>query len=994
MIDPHIKQQFLSEVKQAIPERQIYTDSLRTYAWGTDASFYRMTPQVVVRTKNEQEVQAAFKACKKYAIPFTLRAAGTSLSGQSCTDSVLIVAGKGWEQFHLDDDKNAITLQPGITGGRVNNILKPYGRVFPPDPASVGSAMVGGIVVNNASGMNCGVHANSDHMLLSARLILTDGTILDTGDEQSREAFRKSHPEFLKKIEALRDEVRKDADLTARIRYKYSIKNVTGLNLRPLVDYDDPFDIIAHSIVGSEGTLAFLSSVRMKTLHEYPYRASAMVYFQSMEESCKAIVALKQLKADEDDMAMTYENLKVKSAEMLDYLSLQSVDDPVYLNYKKDVDAGRIDGVAKGDYHNLTAVLTETKALTPEGLKANIQEIMDTLSRFNLYGDPVFTDDPKVYGKYWSIRSGIFPAVGGQRPVGSSCLIEDVAFHIQDLPHATVDLQQLIARHGYKDACIYGHAFEGNYHFILNQSFATKEEVERYRNMMEDVVKLVVGKYDGSLKAEHGTGRNMAPFVKYEWGEKAYGVMKQLKRIFDPDNILNPGVIFNDDPDCFIEHLKPLPVLHYDLKPRQEDGDGHLAASTMDEMWQGVEKANRCIECGFCEINCLSCGFTLSSRMRIASQREMLRLRQTGEDPKRLAEMEKAYRYLGEQTCATDGLCATSCPMKINTGDLTHLLRQLFMDQHPEQRAIGQMGANHLGAMKDVVRGALTAASLGRNMLGTTAMKKMCNGLHQLGIPQWSTAMPGAIRNPSQAMLNQQPSELKVVYLSSCINQTMGLTKGAPVKRPLVKETCALLHKAGYEVIFPKNMKTLCCGQIWESKGMTDIADRKTAETEQALYEASEGGRWPVLCDQSPCLHRLKKMVTRVKLYEPAEFILTFLKDRLSFHPTHRPVAIHLTCSTREMGLSDTMLAVARMCTDNVFVPEGIGCCGFAGDRGFSHPELNDWALRSLHGQIAEHHIERGYSNSRTCEIGLEAHAGIPYMSIVYLVNECTEPRS
>ena len=690
MIDPHIKQQFLSEVREVIPERQIYTDSLRTYAWGTDASFYRMTPQIVVRTKNEQEVQAAFKACKKYALPFTLRAAGTSLSGQSCTDSVLIVAGKGWEKYHLDDDTNAITLQPGITGGRVNNILKPYGRVFPPDPASVGSAMVGGIVVNNASGMSCGVHANSDHMMLSARIILTDGTVLDTGDAQSREAFRRSHPEFLKKIEALRDEVRKDADLTKRIRYKYSIKNVTGLNIRPLVAYDDPFDIIAHSIVGSEGTLAFLSNVRMRTLHEYPYRASAMVYFKTMEESCKAIVALKQLKADEDDMAMSQEDLKVKSAEMLDYLSLQSVDDPVFLRYKKDVDEGRIDGVSQGDYHNLTAVLTETKALTPEKLKANIQEIMHTLAGFNLYGDPAFTDAPKVYGKYWSIRSGIFPAVGGQRPVGSSCLIEDVAFHIEDLPHATVDLQELIARHGYKDACIYGHAFEGNYHFILNQSFATKEEVERYRNMMEDVVKLVVGKYDGSLKAEHGTGRNMAPFVKYEWGEKAYGVMKQLKDIFDPDHLLNPGVIFNDDPDCFIEHLKPLPVLHYDLKPRRGEGNSHLAASTMQEMLQGVERANRCIECGFCEINCLSCGFTLSSRMRIASQREMLRLRLTGEDPQRLAEMEREYRYLGEQTCATDGLCATSCPMKINTGDLTHLLRQLFMDQHPEQRAIGQ----------------------------------------------------------------------------------------------------------------------------------------------------------------------------------------------------------------------------------------------------------------------------------------------------------------
>ena len=607
MIDPHIKQQFLSEIRQTIPDRQIYTDSLRTYAWGTDASFYRMTPQVVVRTKNEAEVQAAFKACKKYAIPFTLRAAGTSLSGQSCTDSVLIVAGKGWEKFHLDDDKNAITLQPGITGGRVNNILKPYGRVFPPDPASVGSAMVGGIVVNNASGMNCGVHANSDHMLLSARIILTDGTILDTGDEQSREAFRKSHPEFLKKIEALRDEVRQDSELTKRIRYKYSIKNVTGLNIRPLADYDDPFDIIAHSIVGSEGTLAFLSNVRMRTLHEYPYRASAMVYFKTMEESCKAIVALKQLKADEDDMAMTNEDLKVKSAEMLDYLSLQSVSDPVYLNYQKDVDEGRIEGVAKGDYHNLTAVLTETKALTKEGLKENIRQIMDVLSGFNLYGEPAFTDDPKVYGKYWSIRSGIFPAVGGQRPIGSSCLIEDVAFHIEDLPRATVDLQQLIARHGYKDACIYGHAFEGNYHFILNQSFKSESEVKRYEEMMRDVARLVVEEYDGSLKAEHGTGRNMAPFVKYEWRDKAYEVMKELKAIFDPDGLLNQGVIFNDDPECFIKCLKPLPVLDFDFD-KVPDGGKYLmdpSLSTARETIEQVKRANKCIECGFCEVNCM-----------------------------------------------------------------------------------------------------------------------------------------------------------------------------------------------------------------------------------------------------------------------------------------------------------------------------------------------------------------------------------------------------
>ena len=564
--------QFLADLRQFMPSDRIYTDELRTLGWGTDASFYRQIPKVVLRSDGEAEISKIVGLCRKYKLPFTFRAAGTSLSGQSCTDSVLIVAGKHWEKYEIGDHQDTIKLQPGIVGARVNEILKPYGRVFPPDPASIGSAMVGGIVINNASGMNCGVHANSDRMMVSARIILTDGTVLDTGSEVSREAFRKSHPEFLKKIEALRDKVRADEELASRIRTKYSIKNVTGLNLRPLVAYDDPFDIIAHSMVGSEGTLAFLSEVTMKTLYDYKYKASAMVYFLTMKESCEAVVAMKKLKAGDEDLKMSAENLAVKSAEMLDYMSLNSVDDPVFLQYKKDVDAGKIEGVEPGDYHNLTAILTETKGVTHEQLLEKIEKIKACLGQFKLYIPAEFTEDPAVYGKYWAIRSGIFPSVGGTRPIGTSCLIEDVAFPIESLPEATVKLQKLIADHGYNDACIYGHAFEGNYHFILNQSFADEHEVARYAEMMRDVAKLVVEGYDGSLKAEHGTGRNMAPFVKYEWGEKAYETMKELKAIFDPEGLLNQGVIFNDDPDCFIKCLKPLPVLDYDFASVPDGG--------------------------------------------------------------------------------------------------------------------------------------------------------------------------------------------------------------------------------------------------------------------------------------------------------------------------------------------------------------------------------------------------------------------------------------
>ena len=1005
--------QFLQDIRQFIPSDRVYTDELRTLGWGTDASFYRQIPKVVIRSDGEEEISKIVKACQKYKLPFTFRAAGTSLSGQSCTDSVLIVAGKHWENYEIvnsekgivNSDEMLIKLQPGIVGARVNEILKPHGRVFPPDPASIGSAMVGGIVINNASGMNCGVHANSDRMLISARIILTDGTVLDTGDEASREAFRKSHPEFLKKIEALRDKVRADEQLAARIQKKYSIKNVTGLNLRPLIAYDDPFDIIAHSMVGSEGTLAFLSEVTMKTLKDYPFKASAMVYFMTMKESCEAVVAMKKLKAGDEDLKMSAENLMVKSAEMLDYMSLNSVDDPVFLQYNKDVDAGKIEGVEPGDYHNLTAILTETKGITHEQLLEKIEKIKACLGQFRLYIPAEFTEDPKVYGKYWAIRSGIFPSVGGTRPVGTSCLIEDVAFPIESLPEATVKLQKLIADHGYSDACIYGHAFEGNYHFILNQSFADEHEVARYAEMMRDVAKLVVEDYDGSLKAEHGTGRNMAPFVKYEWGEKAHEAMKELKAIFDPEGLLNQGVIFNDDPDCFIKCLKPLPVLDYDFDS-VPDGGHYLMdpdCSTAHETIEMVKRANKCIECGFCEVNCMSCGLTLSSRMRIAVQREIRELEATGRDPERAAKLRQQYKYYGDQTCATDGLCATSCPMKINTGELTHLIRQLDMNHNHLGYQVGEFAANHMAGIKSGLRVVLDVAHLAHITLGPKLMTNVCRTMNKMGLPLWTTAMPKKKRQPKKSDLTQfiieksiphheehSDSPLKVVYFPSCINQTMGQSKQGGKIHDLVDEVIQLMAKAGYEVIFPEGMERMCCGQIWESKGMLDIADRKSAELEHALWKASEKGKYPVLCAQSPCLHRMRKVMKKMKLYEPAEFIMTYLKDRLDFHPTDQHIALHLTCSTRLMGVDKDMIALAKLCSNNVYLPEGVGCCGFAGDRGFTFPEMNSYGLRKLRPQIEKNHIEVGYSNSRTCEIGLETNTGIPYMSIVYLVNTCT----
>ena len=924
---------YLHEISGFIPDERIYTDDLRLLTWGTDAGFYRLIPQIVVRSMNEDEVSRLLALADKHNLPVTFRAAGTSLSGQSISDSILIVAGKHWEKYSISEDLETITLQPGIIGERVNQILKPFGRKFAPDPASVKSAMVGGIVMNNASGMNCGTHANSDKMLLTARIVFADGTILDTSSEQSKEDFRKSKPGFIEKIEQLRDYVQADEPFLSRILHKYSIKNVTGLNILPLAIYRDPFDIITHLLVGSEGTLAFLSEFTMKTGKDYPFKASAMLYFNDIKEACRAVVAMKKG--------------PVMGAELLDKKSLESVNDPT----------GR----------GLTAVLTETMANTKEELYSQIKQIEDILSAFKTAVPVKFTDKEEEYAPYWAIRSGIFPSVGGTRKPGTTTLIEDVAFHIEDLPEATADLQQLLEKHGYPDACIYGHALEGNYHFIINQSFDTREQVAQYESLMNEIKTLVVDKYDGSLKAEHGTGRNMAPFVQYEWGEKAFALMKEIKSLFDPKNLLNPGVIFNDDPHCHIRHFKPMPLTN--------------------------EHVDKCIECGFCEVNCLTAGFTLSSRQRIVAQREITRIKNIPEQQERLKRLKKQYAYAGNDTCAGDGLCATSCPMNINTGHLTHDLRAELLPQDSIGYQLGMWTANHFAGVKAMLRPVLTLADTAHSIIGTRNMTALAKGLRSVSgnsIPLWTSAMPKAYTPKATGSLK---SELKVVYFPSCLNQTMGTAHSSPDHTPLVDKTVALLEKAGYEVIFPSNMNKLCCGTIWESKGMPEIADRKAAELEEALYIATENGRYPVLCDQSPCLYRMRNTMKSVKLYEPAEFILTFLCDKLEFTPIKQPVAIHITCSMKKMKLEKQLIALAGLCSEKVLVPEEVGCCGFAGDKGFTHPEVNAYALRKLRPQLEKAGIEVGYSNSRTCEIGLTTNSDIPYLSIVYLVDQCTKQK-
>jgi D-lactate dehydrogenase len=940
---PDRYQQFLKDIGGLIAPGRVFTDPLRTLAYGTDASFYRLIPKVVVKADSEAEVAAILKAAGRRGIPVTFRAAGTSLSGQAVSDSVLVVAGGSWNRCEILDGGERIRLGPGVVGGHANRCLAPYGRKIGPDPASINAAMVGGIAANNASGMCCGTAQNSYRTVAGMRLLLADGTALDTADPLSRRALCSSHPRLIEALGQLGREVRADAALAERIRRKYKIKNTTGYSLNALVDFEDPIDILLHLMIGSEGTLGFISEITYRTVVEHPAKASALMIFADMQNACSAAAILR--------------GQPVAAVELMDRAAMRSVENkagmPAYLK-------------ALGP--QTAALLVETRAFEAAELADNIAGVAASLGRLDFVRPLEFTDRSAEYTALWNIRKGLFPAVGAVRETGTTVIIEDVAFPIGRLAEATLRLQDLLERYRYAEAIIFGHALEGNLHFVFTQDFGRPAEVDRYRAFMDEVCEMVVRDYDGSLKAEHGTGRNMAPFVGLEWGPEGLAVMRRIKSIFDPRNLLNPGVIINPNPRAHLENLKPLPA----------------ADPILD----------KCIECGFCEVNCPSKNLTLTPRQRIVIQREIARLRAACENPQRLAALEKGYRYPGEATCAADGLCATACPVEINTGEHTKHLRAETAS--PAARRAAAFVAARFARTAAAARNGLKLAAAAQRLLGPARMEAAASAARRLTgnrLPHWTRHMPCGVDGP-RPQPHASGRALKAVYFPSCISRTMGPAMGDPERDPLHAVTVRLLEKAGYEAVFPRNLESLCCGTPFESKGFFGEADAKAAELEEALLEASGGGRLPVLVDTSPCLYRMKKVMDgRLGLYDPVAFTQDFLLGRLRLTPAAETVAYHHTCSSLKMGLEARALALAKALAAEVVVPDLVGCCGFAGDRGFSHPELNASALEHLRPGLAGR-CTAGYSTSRTCEIGLSAHSGIYYRSVLYLIDRCSRPRA
>ncbi len=954
------------QIKSALADRiaanRVLIRPIDLIAYASDASFYRLIPKAVIQAQSIEEIQALFAFSQQMQIPMTFRAAGTSLSGQSVSDGLLVEVARHWRELRVEEGGRKIRVQPGVIGARANLALAAYGAKIGPDPASIATCTLGGILSNNSSGMCCGVEQNAYHTLQSMKFMLPSGTVIDTSLADADQQFHAREPLLARGVLDLKAHLESNAALRERVRSKYRMKNTTGYSLNAFLDFDKAVDIFQHVMIGSEGTLAFIAEAVLNTVPDLPVKYTGLLLFPDLYAAAASIVPLRQAGA--------------KALEIMDRASLRSVETQSGIPASiRTLPAGA------------AGLLAEFQS-AQESERTELEKVAaEAVGGLHLYEPAEFTHHAAEQALLWKIRSGMFPSVGSVRKSGTTVIIEDVAFPVEHLADAAQDLTVLFGKHQYDDGIIFGHAKDGNLHFVITQSFNNQAVIDQYARFIDDVVKLVVERYDGALKAEHGTGRNMAPFVETEWGSDGYEIMRRLKALADPHNLLNPGVIINPDRQAHLANLKQLPSVEPEI--------------------------DKCIECGYCESKCPSRELTLTPRQRIVVRREMARLQEGNNSAappfspgfgervgnKELYDaLDREFPYMALDTCATDGMCATACPVSIDTGQLVKRFRNVRASAGAHEWAARI--AKHFAFTERMLRWSLRLGHATEKLIGAEGMRGLTRAMKSVMGDSFSEWMPDTPYAAGPVPRTERAGA-QAVYFPSCISRVMGRLPGEPKDASLMEVTVEVARRAGVPVFIPSDVVGICCGTPFSSKGFSRAHAIAINAAVERCWQWSGEGKVPIVIDTSPCTYGFRtgrgqlteenqQRFDSMTFLDAIEFVHDELLPRLAVKTKSRSVALHPVCSVTKMGIGAKLENIARACSEQTTVPADAGCCGFAGDRGFLFPELTQSATRLEAAEVNAKGPDECYSSSRTCEIGMTRATGQVYRSYMYLLEKAT----
>ncbi|MFG1965440.1 FAD-binding and (Fe-S)-binding domain-containing protein [Nonomuraea sp. NPDC049028] len=926
----------LSAVEAAVPgiARTRASDRL---GMAHDASHYLLTPQAVLVPESAEQVAALLRT----GLPLTFRSGGTSLSGQGVSEHLLVDTRRHFRGIEVLDGGARVRVQPGVVLRQVNARLAPYGRKLGPDPASESACTIGGVVANNSSGMTCGTHANTYQTLESMTLVLPSGTVIDTGAPDADERLRALEPALAEGLERLRDRVRGNPDSVGRVTAQFSLKNTMGYGLNSFLDHSSPAQILAHLAIGSEGTLGFVAEAVLRTVPAHPLAATGLLVFPTLRQAMAAMPDL---------VAATPAAVELLDAESLRVAQTDPKADEVL----------RTLAVAEH-----AALLIEWQEADPDLLAERERAAEELFPRLALSAPARLSRQAGGRAALWHIRKGLYASVAGARPSGTTALLEDVAVPVPALADLCDELIALFSEHRYERSVIFGHAKDGNLHFMLNERFDT--DLERYADFTEDMVRAVLAR-GGTLKAEHGTGRVMAPFVRRQYGDELYEVMREVKRLCDPAGALNPGVVLTDRDDAHLRDLKAVVTVEPEV--------------------------DRCVECGYCEPVCPSRDLTTTPRQRIVLRRELAAAQAAG-DHELARRLEEEYGYDAVDTCAVDGMCATACPVLINTGDLTKRLRG---ERHGRLAQKGwKAAAKHWSGVTGALDLALDTAKAVPPLLPEAASRAARSVTGSEAVPGWTRDLPrgGKRRRPDPV------ENADAVYVPSCLNTLFAPADGGP---GVMDAFTRLAARAGVRLHVPEGIGGLCCGTPWSSKGYTDGHDlmaRRVADTlleatglEATGLKASGQGRIPVVSDAASCtegFHRLTDSLGQdLRVLDAVAFTAEHLLPRLTVLRRRPSLALHPTCSSTRLGLDAAITRIAEAVAERVVVPDGWQCCAFAGDRGLLHPELTASATHAEAAAVRAGDFAAHASVNRTCELGLTRATGRPYHHLLELLDQAT----
>ncbi|WP_314617942.1 FAD-binding and (Fe-S)-binding domain-containing protein [Streptomyces stackebrandtii] len=936
------------ELAELLGPEKVLSDLSDLVRYASDASPYRFVPRVVVVAEDIDDVSAVLSYAHGKGREVVFRAAGTSLNGQAQGEDILVDVRRHWVGVEVLDGGSRARIRPGTTVVRANATLAPHGRVLGPDPASAIACTLGGVVANNASGMTAGTTRNSYRTLASLTFVLPSGTVVDTADPAADEELARAEPRLCAGLLALKAEIEADAELTARIRAKYAIKNTNGYRLDAFLDGSTPVQILRGLMVGSEGTFGFIAETVFDTLPLDREVSTALLFFPSLPAAAAAVPLFNEAGA--------------LAVELMDGNTLRA--------------SVSVAGVP-ADWAELpketAALLVEFRAPDAAAREAYEREAEAVLAGLDLVApvasvENAFTRDPKTINGYWKARKAFVTAVGGSRPSGTTLITEDFAVPPDRLAEACAELLDLQSRHGF-DAAVAGHAAHGNLHFLLAFDAGDRSDVERYAAFMDEFCKLTVERFDGSLKAEHATGRNIAPFLELEWGTKATELMWRTKEVIDPDGVLAPRIVLDRDPQAHLRGLKTIPKVELIADP--------------------------CIECGFCEPTCPSHDLTTTPRQRIVLRREMMRQPDGSAVEARLLE---AYGYDAVDTCAGDSTCKLACPVGIDTGAL---MKDFRHQRHsPREERIAALAAKNFRAVEASARLAVAAA----DRIGDRVLERVTGVARKAVrpdlVPEWLPEIPGAAAH--RLPRTHRPAAV-AVYYPACVNRIFGApdTHDGP---SLPEAVVALSARAGKPVWIPDDVSGTCCATIWHSKGYRLGNEIMANRIVEAAWGWTAGGKLPLVVDASSCTLGIadevvpyltddnRELHAELTVLDSLVWAADELLPRLEVRRRVTSAVVHPTCSMRHLGDEEQLTRLAEACAEEVVVPVDAGCCAFAGDRGMLHPELTASATAREAAEVTARPFDAHLSANRMCEIGMDRATGRSYQSVLLSLERATRP--